>query len=101
MAAVKHAMQQCCLQLRSKVARKQAAAEQRERKRTLSKYIPNAASALMQVLQVCSRQMYYTAPIWCMLATCIFMRTPFRKSMPISVRNGEEGPGLGTNAGDG
>jgi hypothetical protein len=51
-AVVRHAMQACCQQLRGKLARRQALAEQRERKRTLSKYIPNAAAAVMQVLTV-------------------------------------------------
>lgn len=50
--AVRHAMQQCCLQLKCKIAKRQAAHEQKERKRNLSKYIPNAAAAFMQILEV-------------------------------------------------
>jgi hypothetical protein len=48
---VKAAIQQCCLQLKSKIARQAAAKEQRQRKRNLTKYIPNVAAALHTVLQ--------------------------------------------------
>jgi DNA topoisomerase VI subunit B len=51
-SAVRHAMQQCCLQLKCKISKRLAAREQRERKRNLSKYIPNAAAAFMQILEV-------------------------------------------------
>lgn len=50
-AAVRTAIQACCLQLRSKIARAQAAREQRQRKKNLTKYIPNVAAALFPVLQ--------------------------------------------------
>lgn len=52
-AAVKSSLQHCCLQLKSKLAKRQAAQQERERKRTLAKHIPNAASAFMDVLKVC------------------------------------------------
>lgn len=50
--AVKHSMQQCCLQLKAKLVKRQAAQQQRERKQILAKHIPNAAQAFMDVLQV-------------------------------------------------
>lgn len=50
-SAVRTAIQQCCVQLKSKIARQQAAREQRQRKKNLTKYIPNVASALYTVLQ--------------------------------------------------
>ncbi len=45
------AIQACCLQLKSKIAKQQAAREQRQRKKNLTKYIPNVAAALFTVLQ--------------------------------------------------
>ena len=45
------AIQQCCVQLKSKITRAQAAREQRQRKKNLTKYIPNVAAALFTVLQ--------------------------------------------------
>lgn len=50
-AAVKQALQACCLQLKVKIARQQAAREQAQRKRNLAKYIPNTVSALWGVLK--------------------------------------------------
>ncbi|XP_030458646.1 DNA topoisomerase 6 subunit B [Syzygium oleosum] len=49
--AVKYAIQQCCIQLKSKIVKKMQAREQQERKRNLSKYIPNAAGAVYDVLK--------------------------------------------------
>lgn len=49
--AVRTAIQACCLQLKSKIAKQQAAREQRQRKKNLTKYIPNVAAALMPVLE--------------------------------------------------
>ncbi len=40
-----------CLQLRVKIAKQQAAKEQKLRKKNLTKYIPNAAYAIYRVLQ--------------------------------------------------
>lgn len=40
-----------CLQLRVKIAKQQAAKEQKLRKKNLTKYIPNAAYAIYSVLQ--------------------------------------------------
>ena len=51
-AAVKNSLQHCCLQLKSKLVKRQAAQQERERKRTLAKHIPNAAAAFMDVLKV-------------------------------------------------
>lgn len=50
-AAVKSAIQQCCVQLKQKIARQQAAKEQRQRKKNLTKYVPNVAQAVHTVLK--------------------------------------------------
>ncbi|KAK6925689.1 DNA topoisomerase VI, subunit B, transducer [Dillenia turbinata] len=50
-SAVKSAIQQCCNQLKSKIVKKIQARQQQERKRNLSKYIPNATDALYEVLK--------------------------------------------------
>lgn len=49
--AVKTAIQACCLQLRSKLVKQAAAKEQAQRKRVLTKYIPNVAAAVFTVLR--------------------------------------------------
>ncbi|XP_021642103.2 DNA topoisomerase 6 subunit B isoform X3 [Hevea brasiliensis] len=49
--AVKYAIQQCCIQLKSKIMKKMQAREQQERKRNLSKYIPDATGAVYDVLR--------------------------------------------------
>ncbi|KAM3741063.1 hypothetical protein ACB098_08G147400 [Castanea mollissima] len=49
--AVKSAIQQCCIQLKSKIVKKIQAREQQERKRNLSKYIPDATNAVYDVLK--------------------------------------------------
>jgi DNA topoisomerase VI subunit B len=50
-AAVRSAIQQCGVQLKQKIARAQAAREQRQRKRNLVKYVPNVAAAVAAVLR--------------------------------------------------
>lgn len=50
-SAVKSAIQQCCVQLKSKIVKKMQAREQQERKRNLSKYIPDVTGALYDVLK--------------------------------------------------
>ncbi|KAK4753692.1 hypothetical protein SAY87_001796 [Trapa incisa] len=50
-SAVKSAIQQCCIQLRTKIVKKIQAREQQERKRNLSKYIPRATGAIYDVLK--------------------------------------------------
>ncbi|GAB4856080.1 DNA topoisomerase 6 subunit B [Ancistrocladus abbreviatus] len=50
-SAVKTAIQQCCVQLKSKIVKKIQAREQQERKRNLSKYIPDATNAIYDVLR--------------------------------------------------
>ncbi|KAK9916719.1 hypothetical protein WJX75_006211 [Coccomyxa subellipsoidea] len=52
--AVKHALQQCCLQLKVKITKQQAAKEQKLRRKNLIKYVPNAAAAVFKVLQTMS-----------------------------------------------
>ncbi|XP_062170901.1 DNA topoisomerase 6 subunit B [Alnus glutinosa] len=49
--AVKSAIQQCCIQLKSKIMKKMQAREQQERKRNLSRYIPDATGAVYDVLR--------------------------------------------------
>lgn len=53
--AVKTAIQQCCTQLKSKIVKRIQAREQQERKRNLSKYIPNVTGAIYDVLKEMSR----------------------------------------------
>ena len=55
-AAVRAAIQQCCVQLKSKIARQQAAREQKLRKKNLTKYIPNVAAAVYTVLQAVAKR---------------------------------------------
>ncbi|CAI9770554.1 unnamed protein product [Fraxinus pennsylvanica] len=50
-SAVKTAIQQCCAQLKSKIVKRIQAREQQERKRSLNKYIPNATSAIYDMLK--------------------------------------------------
>ncbi|XP_064988197.1 DNA topoisomerase 6 subunit B-like isoform X1 [Musa acuminata AAA Group] len=50
-SAVKSAIKQCCLQLRSKIVKKLQARERQERKRNLTRYIPDASRAIMDVLE--------------------------------------------------
>ncbi|EFJ46844.1 hypothetical protein VOLCADRAFT_62055 [Volvox carteri f. nagariensis] len=45
-AAVKAAIQACCVQLKAKIVRAIAAREQKQRKRNLTKYIPDVANAV-------------------------------------------------------
>lgn len=49
-ATVRTALQSCCLQLKGKLVRQAAAREQAQRKRALTKYIPNVAAAVYAVL---------------------------------------------------
>ncbi|KAL3828153.1 hypothetical protein ACJIZ3_016955 [Penstemon smallii] len=54
-SAVKTAIQQCCIQLKSKIVKRIQAREQQERKRSLTKYIPNATGAIYETLKEMSR----------------------------------------------
>lgn len=49
-SAVRSALQGCCAQLKVKIARAQAAREQRQRRKNLTKYVPAAAEAVYSVL---------------------------------------------------
>lgn len=49
-SAVRAALQGCCAQLKVKIARAQAAREQRQRRKNLTKYVPAAAEAVYNVL---------------------------------------------------
>ncbi|TQD77176.1 hypothetical protein C1H46_037281 [Malus baccata] len=48
-SAVKSALQQCCIQLKTKIVKKMQAREQQERKRSLSKYLDNACTVFYDV----------------------------------------------------
>eukprot|EP00252_Welwitschia_mirabilis_P003041 TRINITY_DN13100_c0_g1_i1.p1 TRINITY_DN13100_c0_g1~~TRINITY_DN13100_c0_g1_i1.p1 ORF type:complete len:676 (-),score=156.66 TRINITY_DN13100_c0_g1_i1:550-2577(-) len=50
-SAVKSAIQQCCVQLKSKIVKKQQARERQERKRNLTKYIQDVSRAIYEVLK--------------------------------------------------
>lgn len=54
-SAVKSAIQQCCIQLKSKIVRRIQYREQQERKRNLSKYVPDATNAVYDVLKEISK----------------------------------------------
>ncbi|TVU11126.1 hypothetical protein EJB05_44692 [Eragrostis curvula] len=49
-SAVKLALKQCCLQLKSKIVKKLQARERQDRKRNLNRYIPDVARAFMETL---------------------------------------------------
>ncbi|CAN0902052.1 DNA topoisomerase 6 subunit B [Linum grandiflorum] len=53
--AVKLAIQQCCNQLKAKILKRNQAREQQERKRNLSRYIPDATNAIYDVLREMSQ----------------------------------------------
>ena len=50
-SAVRQAIQSCCLQLKAKIAKQQAAQQQKNRKKQLVKYIPNVCSSVFRVLE--------------------------------------------------
>ncbi|KAG0600570.1 hypothetical protein M758_11G044100 [Ceratodon purpureus] len=52
--AVKSALQNCCIQLKAKLVRQQQAKERQQRKRNLSKYIPDVSRAIYDVLEIVS-----------------------------------------------
>lgn len=49
-SAVKSALQQCCNQLKTKIVKKLQARERQDRKRNITRYIPDATRAVMEVL---------------------------------------------------
>ncbi|XP_020574924.1 DNA topoisomerase 6 subunit B [Phalaenopsis equestris] len=54
-SAVKSSIQQCCNQLKSKIVKKLQARERQDRKRNLTRYIPDASRAVFQVLEEIAR----------------------------------------------
>ncbi|XP_077210440.1 topoisomerase 6 subunit B [Tasmannia lanceolata] len=50
-SAVKSSIQQCCVQLKSKIVKKIQARERQERKRNLTRYIPDASRAIYELLE--------------------------------------------------
>ncbi|RAL39918.1 hypothetical protein DM860_008058 [Cuscuta australis] len=55
-SAVKTAIQQCCVQLKSKIVKRKQAQEQQERKRNLTRYIPSASVSIFEVLKDMSKK---------------------------------------------
>ncbi|CAM6127753.1 unnamed protein product [Calypogeia fissa] len=53
-SAVKSVLQQCCIQLKSKIVRQQQARDRQLRKRSLAKYIPDVSRAIYDVLSIMS-----------------------------------------------
>lgn len=53
---MKHAIQQCGVQLKAKIQRAIAGREQKQRKRNLTKYIPDACNAIWGVLEAMAEQ---------------------------------------------
>lgn len=51
-SAVKSAIQQCCVQLKTKIVKRIQAREQQERKRNLNKYLPDVTNAIYNVLKL-------------------------------------------------
>ncbi|KAI0502351.1 hypothetical protein KFK09_017299 [Dendrobium nobile] len=54
-SAVKSSIQQCCNQLKSKIMKKLQARERQDRKRNLTRYIPDASRAVYQILEEMTR----------------------------------------------
>ncbi|KDD73143.1 B subunit of topoisomerase VI, partial [Helicosporidium sp. ATCC 50920] len=54
--AVRAAIQLCCVQLKSKIVRQQAAREQKQRKKTLVKYVPDVARAVAAFLNTVAQR---------------------------------------------
>eukprot|EP00884_Botryococcus_braunii_P009390 jgi/Botrbrau1/18452/Bobra.0072s0035.1 len=55
-ASVRSALQACCNQLKVKITRQMAAREQQQRRKNLTKYVPNAAQAIFKVLESMAEQ---------------------------------------------
>jgi DNA topoisomerase-6 subunit B len=51
-AAVKRALERCCLQLKAKIVKQRSLAEERERRKNLTKYIPDVARAIHGMLSL-------------------------------------------------
>ena len=55
-AAVKRAIERCCLQLKAKIARQKALADEKEKRKNLTKYIPDVSRALFGMLETISKE---------------------------------------------
>ena len=51
-AAVKRALEKCCLQLKSKIVKQKSLMEERERRKNLTKYIPDVSRAIYSMLDL-------------------------------------------------
>ncbi|CAM9284388.1 unnamed protein product, partial [Choristocarpus tenellus] len=54
--SVKHALQQCCQQLRVHLVKRNALRDQRERKKVLTKYIPDVSRSVFGILTAMSKR---------------------------------------------
>jgi len=54
-AAVKRAIERCCLQLKAKIARQRALADEKEKRKNLTKYIPDVSRALFGMLETLAK----------------------------------------------
>ena len=54
-SAVKRALEKCCLQLRSKIVKQRSLAEEKERRKNLTKYIPDVSRAIHGMLTLINR----------------------------------------------
>lgn len=50
-AAVKRAIERCCIQLKAKILKQRAMADERERKKNLTKYIPDVSRAFLSMMK--------------------------------------------------
>jgi DNA topoisomerase VI B subunit len=60
--SVRHAIMQCCQQLRTKLVKKSILQERQERKKRLAKYVPHVARAIHQVLHVIADRSHSQIP---------------------------------------
>jgi DNA topoisomerase VI subunit B len=55
-AAVKRAIERCCLQLKAKIVKQRAAADDRERRKNLTRYIPDVSRAIFTVIEKAAKR---------------------------------------------
>ena len=55
-AAVKRALEKCCLQLKSKIVKQRSLQEEKERRKNLTKYIPDVSRSIFGMLTVINRE---------------------------------------------
>jgi DNA topoisomerase-6 subunit B len=55
-AAVKRALERCCLQLKAKIVKQRSLADERERRKNLTKYIPDVSRAIHGILTLVQQE---------------------------------------------